>query len=354
MRQVKVSVIVPVHGIPVDLLKSCWESLLRQTLKDFEALWVLDGRDGPAEKFLVAESGADSRMKVLKTDISRGVSAARNLGLASARGKWFGFVDADDEAEPEMLEVLVDAAERGKCPLAGCGWRRFPPLPGESGASSGGFGENEVFNFGLDDDLARGVACLRNGSCCARLFLRKCFGGLRFDEDLRHGEDLVFLQRAVAVAGRMAWVPRALYLYRVRSDSASRRPLSPDGYRNWLKALGRRMELSRPSTKGNVLAQRFLALDTWFAVNDIRVRRNWPAADWDECWRATRAFSAGLGDGWLDVLPAELRATWKWEMRSARAFYKRPRWLNGWLWRRARRTLAKSIQASGRKQGAVP
>ena len=53
---------------------------------------------------------------------------------------------------------------------------------------------------------------------------------------------------------------------------------------------------------------------------------------------ATRRFLEALEEDFA-VLPAEIRAAWRWESFSPFAFFHRPRWVNAWMWHRARRAL---------------
>lgn len=114
-NQPLVSVIVPVWQGEKTLAGSV-SSLLRQSCDAIEILIVNDGStDGSLD---IAESFAqkDSRVRVL-TQENMGVSAARNLGLSEARGKYVCFCDSDDWVYPKAIETLLGYMQAG-CGLA--------------------------------------------------------------------------------------------------------------------------------------------------------------------------------------------------------------------------------------------
>jgi glycosyltransferase involved in cell wall biosynthesis len=90
------------------MVKEAVESVLRQSCRDFELIVVDDGSaDGTASK--LTGSGFDLR---LISQTRKGVSAARNLGVQSARGKYVAFLDSDDLWQPRKLEIQLAYMEQ--------------------------------------------------------------------------------------------------------------------------------------------------------------------------------------------------------------------------------------------------
>ena len=106
-----ISVVVPVRDRR-DLVGRAIDSVRAQTYRDFELIVVDDGSvDGTAQ--WVQSQFADE-VTLLRLPESRGVSAARNHGIAAASGEWIAFLDSDDEWCCDKLERQVDAiAESG-------------------------------------------------------------------------------------------------------------------------------------------------------------------------------------------------------------------------------------------------
>jgi glycosyltransferase involved in cell wall biosynthesis len=101
---VLVSVIIPTYNRAA-LVSEAVASVLAQTCRDFELLVVDDGGTDGTAQALAAFGG---QLKVLRHERRRGVSAARNTGIAAARGEWLALLDSDDLWLPEKLARQLD------------------------------------------------------------------------------------------------------------------------------------------------------------------------------------------------------------------------------------------------------
>lgn len=114
----KVSVIVPCYNC-ADTVTATLDSLYNQTLKDLEIIAI---NDGSTDHTLVVlnhynETHPDFNLQVF-TKENEGVAEARNFGLAKVTSPYFGFLDSDDTAEPEMFSDLYELAERDHLQVA--------------------------------------------------------------------------------------------------------------------------------------------------------------------------------------------------------------------------------------------
>ena len=108
----KISVILPCYNAGA-YLSACLDSLLAQGMRDFEVIFVDDGSRDDSLALARRYAERDARIHVFSQE-NQGVSAARNLGLARARGEWITFVDGDDLLPPDGFETLLSgAAEDG-------------------------------------------------------------------------------------------------------------------------------------------------------------------------------------------------------------------------------------------------
>lgn len=113
-----VSVLVPVYNTAT-YLPRCLDSLLKQTLTDFEILAVNDGSTDGSLAILQDYAAREARIRVFDQP-NGGLASVRNLGLREARGKYFMTCDSDDWVEPQWIETLVRAVSRKGILLAAC------------------------------------------------------------------------------------------------------------------------------------------------------------------------------------------------------------------------------------------
>lgn len=111
VRKDEVSVIIRTKDRPV-LLKRALTSMANQTFKDFEIVLVNDGGEDVTN--LLNSFGSQIQIKYVHYDVSKGRTAAVNVGIQHSRGKWISYLDDDDIAYPWHLETLFHAAQKSK------------------------------------------------------------------------------------------------------------------------------------------------------------------------------------------------------------------------------------------------
>ncbi|WIE48882.1 glycosyltransferase [Pseudomonas sp. GM17] len=116
-----VSFVIPIYD-RVDVLRVTINSALAQTQQVFEVILVTDG--SPAQTLAVVEEFRENPLvRIFKFPTSSGNAVrGRNKGILEARGKYIAFLDSDDIAAPDRLEVCLPILESGADVVYG-GWR---------------------------------------------------------------------------------------------------------------------------------------------------------------------------------------------------------------------------------------
>ena len=112
LKRVKLSVIVPVYNVERYIAR-CIDSILNQDLDNYEIIVVNDGTQDRSMDYVREKSRCHSNIIILEQE-NKGVSAARNAGIAYANGEYLMFCDSDDELMPNCLGKLYQEAKSGR------------------------------------------------------------------------------------------------------------------------------------------------------------------------------------------------------------------------------------------------
>lgn len=122
-----VSVIIPVRNRPV-LLREAVHSVLAQTHRPVEIVIVDDSTDATVAVIGELVTAHPDVVSVLPQD-GRGIGAARNIGLAAARGEFIQFLDSDDLLKPEKFARQVAGLRaHPECGISYCATREYRVL----------------------------------------------------------------------------------------------------------------------------------------------------------------------------------------------------------------------------------
>lgn len=103
--QSKISIIVPVFNVE-RYIAECLTSLIKQTFKDIEIVIVDDGSTDNSYRIIEDYAHDDNRIKVIRNQINKGVSASRNIGLKEASSNYIMFCDPDDYYHEDMCKIM--------------------------------------------------------------------------------------------------------------------------------------------------------------------------------------------------------------------------------------------------------
>ncbi len=182
----KFSIVIPVYNRASEIM-STLESVLKQSVQDFECLIVDDGSDDADALKQVIETLNDERFTYIWQE-NGGGGAARNTGINAAKGKYIAFLDSDDLFLPEKLEKceknLSDDPQKALYSLMYCdrGVEKMWIRPDRA--------------IGTDEDMGEYLFVSNQFIQTSTIVINaKAAKNVLFDPDLRKGQDLDFCLR---------------------------------------------------------------------------------------------------------------------------------------------------------------
>ena len=120
---IKISVVVPIFNVE-DYIGDCLDSILDQSLKEFEVICVNDGSTDSSLNILKKYAAKDNRIKIINKD-NAGYGHTMNIGMDMASGEYFAIVESDDFILPKMFETLYGAAKENDLDFVKSDFYRF-------------------------------------------------------------------------------------------------------------------------------------------------------------------------------------------------------------------------------------
>lgn len=208
----KVSVIIPVYNTS-KYLDRLIESLVNQSLKEMEFIFVNDGSTDDSLSVLGKYAKMDSRIKVIDKE-NEGVSVARNTGLSKAQGQFIGFVDSDDFIAENMYEILYEKAIKTNSDIVCCGYYYWPAKKHMCNTDQITISNEQAIEH-LVDNKKIGM------SACSKLFINNCVEGVNFPPQYRINEDRFFAFQAFTKSKVVTVIGDPLYYYCTNDNSVS-------------------------------------------------------------------------------------------------------------------------------------
>ncbi len=167
----KLSIIVPVYNMAGEgKLNHCMDSLVAQTIEDYEVIAVDDAStDRSLEVLREYERRYPEKVRVLTYKENKRQGGAKNVGLKAAVGEWVGFVDSDDWVTPDYYEKLLRKAQETGADLVGCDYSLVDHYTMEVGTV---VRNNSLDQTGVLTGKKRRLLLMRPGSMVIKVYRR--------------------------------------------------------------------------------------------------------------------------------------------------------------------------------------
>lgn len=206
---IKISVIIPIYKVEQFIVR-CVVSLMEQTLSGVEYIFIDDATPDNSivllDEVLKKYPERKANVQIISHDKNKGLPAARNTGLAVAKGEYIFHCDSDDYVETDMLEQLYNKAKDEDADIVWCDWwlsfakneryMKQPEYPTAMEALKGML--SGVMKFNVWNKLVK----------------RKLYteSGIVFPTGYGMGEDMTIM-RLFARAEKVVYLPNAFYHY---------------------------------------------------------------------------------------------------------------------------------------------
>lgn len=228
----KISIIVPVYNSS-KYLRSCIDSILKQSLSDWELILVNDGSTDDSGEICDEYAVKYPAIRVIHKE-NAGVSEARNTGLVAATGEYVGFVDSDDTIRPEMYQEMYDAAMENDAEIVMCDAVTVYPDGRTEPDTIAQLSEScAIEHSNWTPDLLKEMA----GSAWRCIYQRRLIerNRVRFPTSLKFSEDRIFNLYLMGYASRLCYLKKGFYNRLMWEGSAVHR-FHQDYYENIKKA----------------------------------------------------------------------------------------------------------------------
>lgn len=217
MNKPLISVIIPVYNVE-KYLNRCVNSVINQTYKNLEIILVDDGSLDNSGKMCDELVSYDNRIKVIH-QANKGLSGARNTGLACSHGDFIAFVDSDDWIKNDYYEYCLNLIKENDADIVQI---NFENTNGET-IEHGLIPEIKVLDGKKILQYYLYSTTIKSGgySVCRCVFKKKLLENLIFREG-KINEDIDFKYKAFAIANKLVVSNQIKYFYFQDSTSISR------------------------------------------------------------------------------------------------------------------------------------
>ncbi len=227
-EEILISVIIPVYNAE-KYINKCINSILAQDFRKSIELIIVD--DASTDKSVEEiRKHKISFLKIYSLSLNKGPSAARNIGIKNAKGKYVFMMDADDDIAANTLSTLFNVAEKEGCDLVFSDFKRIENSKNQRentfSYSCDKLFENEKLLETMKDEIYDHNPLFAQFGiigCNSRLIKGSILknNNILFVDELRFFDDKVFGWRLLAFINKAKYLRKQLYSYYVKPGEDS-------------------------------------------------------------------------------------------------------------------------------------
>lgn len=225
-NNIAVSIVVPVYNAK-EYLRKCLDSVVNQTLKNVEIIFIDDGSTDGSSEICKEYAAKDERIIYYKKE-NEGLAAARQDGIERASGEYVGFVDSDDWLELNMYEHMYSVAVKENADVVFCNCYFDDSEPDRTHLEPGVYGreriEKEILTRSLAAVSPKGTNGVIRWSNCLRIYKLSLIrdNNIAFGRSFRRSQDLqLTFETALCAQKYVSLNDEYLYHNRTQNNNAS-------------------------------------------------------------------------------------------------------------------------------------
>jgi glycosyltransferase involved in cell wall biosynthesis len=219
-RSPRISVILPVYNAE-DTLRRSIDSVLSQSLQDIELICLNDQTPDGSQAIIDEYARKDARVVPIMNEQNIGLGASRNAGIRAARGQYIFHLDPDDTLPPDALKEVHELARRYGSDMTRGAYMHEQFLLGQTEARKQRKGLREDEAHVINTTLQDTPKLLNNTEGHWSYLYRADFAKrVKYPEDLKMGQDSLFIVNAIAQAQSISITDVLVYHYRANPNSA--------------------------------------------------------------------------------------------------------------------------------------
>ncbi|MBS4840269.1 MULTISPECIES: glycosyltransferase family 2 protein [Clostridium] len=216
-----VSILVPMLNMQL-YIEKCLESLVNQTYKNIEVIVIDNNSEDRSIRIVEDYIKRDNRVRLVTKEKTYSVGHSRNIGLDEAKGDYIWFVDSDDYAEHNFLEVMLKKMDEANVDIVQSCYFTFDDFGNEKDTLP--YHEDKIYSgrelcvFMQDFVGLSGP----NTMLWNKVFRKSVFDGFYFYEN-RAFEDMCLTYKIFYKQERILWISDRLMHWRKNASSATSR-----------------------------------------------------------------------------------------------------------------------------------
>jgi len=209
-----ISVLIPMYNVEKTIAR-CIKSVLKQTYTNIEIVLLDDGSKDNTYAIAKKFADEDKRIKLLTKQNEGNISKTRNYLLDNYSGDYVVWVDSDDVIHKRYVEKLYTALVEANADCAVC---KFKMRPYNAPLFKKLFPRKRIYE--KDDIIPNMLLGTKiRFMLWNKIYKKELLQGIRFDDTVRYGEDLVFCMQYMRRCQKIVVINEKLYKYIVRAGS---------------------------------------------------------------------------------------------------------------------------------------